>query len=277
MRLQYLKQLGIFSGIGLLALACSISPSWSQEEPAALARPASPQESTGDNANATAKAEVDADVKLPEEKDAGWRPLLPQEGMEGWEITDFGTQSEVRRDGEQLIMEKGDPLNGITYQKKDFPKDNFEISLQAQRMEGNDFLCGLTFPVGDEFCSFIAGGWGGSLVGLSSVDGFDASENATSTYFEFENGKWYEFRVSVDPEYIRAFIDGKEFFRQERELHEFSTRIEVFSSQPLGLCAFESKVAVRDFKWRPLTTDKPGSEAKTGDTKQVDTPVKPIQ
>ena len=276
MLLRCVKKLGIYTVLCLFTLSYQLIPCWSQEEPAALARPTS-QDSTAEKSDKAAEAENTTEAKPQKKETEGWRPLLPQQGLEGWEITDFGTQSEVRRDGGQLIMEKGDPLNGVTYQKKDFPKDNFEISLQAQRIEGNDFLCGLTFPVGDEFCSFIAGGWGGSLVGLSSVDGFDASENATSTYFEFENGKWYEFRISVDPEFIRAFIDGKEFFRQERELHEFSTRIEVFSSQPLGLCAFESKVAVRDFKWRPLTAEKPETEDKTSGTRDVNSPVKPIQ
>lgn len=228
------------AGLALYWNSCLVA----QESPRAEA--GSAQAAETDNA----KTKADAD---------GWRPLLPEKGLDGWEITDFGTEGKVNRDGPQLILEMGEPLNGINYKKKDFPKDNFEIYLEANRLEGSDFLCGLTFPVGDEFCSFIAGGWGGGLVGLSSVDGFDASENATTTYFDFKNETWYRFKVRVDPEYIRAWIDDKEFFRQERDDHEFSTRIEVYASQPLGFCVFQSKVAVRDFKWRPVG-DKPEEE-----------------
>jgi hypothetical protein len=185
-----------------------------------------------------------------------WKPLLPEKGLEGWEITDFGGQGKVERKGNELILEKGDPLAGINYKKGDFPKENFEIELECQRIEGNDFLCGLTFPVAEEFCSLIAGGWGGGIVGLSSVDGYDASENATSLYQLFENGKWYKFRVRVNPEFITVWIDDKEAVQQEREGHEFSTRIEVYVSQPLGFCAFDSKVGLRNFRWRPLEADE---------------------
>lgn len=196
----------------------------------------------------------------PDRDTEGWKPLLPKKGLKGWEVTDFGSEGKVSRDGELLVLEMGDPLNGINYTKKDFPTDNFEISVEAKRIEGSDFLCGLTFPVKDEFCSLIAGGWGGGLVGLSSVDGFDASENATTTYHEFDNGKWYHFKLRVDQEFIRVWIDDKEFFRQEREDHEFSTRIEVYASQPLGFCAFQSKVAIKNFRWRKITPEK---ESKT--------------
>lgn len=219
--------------------------------------------------------------KKPEKKDDGWISLMPKKGLDGWEITDFGENGKVNRDGEQLIIEMGDPLNGITYKKKDFPTDNFEIYLEANRLDGSDFLVGLTFPVKKEFCSFIAGGWGGGLVGLSSVDGFDASENSTSTFTDFENKKWYKFKLRVEPEYIRAWIDGEEYFRQEREDHEFSTRIEVYASQPLGLCAFQSKVAVRNFKWRPIGKDaksKSKEDAKDNqDSAKTAEPIKELQ
>lgn len=181
-----------------------------------------------------------------------WKSLLPAEGIEGWESSDFGSQGEVRRDGELLILETGHPLTGINY-KLAFPKENYELEFSAQRIEGNDFLCGLTFPVADEFCSFIGGGWGGGVVGLSSVDGYDAAENATSLYYTFENKRWYKFRLRVDPTNITGWINDKEVLQQERAGHKFSTRIEVYVSRPLGLCAFSSKVALRDLRYRKLT------------------------
>lgn len=184
--------------------------------------------------------------------DKSWTPLLPAEGLEGWEITDFGSEGEVNRDGELVVLEKGNPLTGINFKKK-FPKEGYEIEFSANRMEGNDFLCGLTFPVGEEFCSFIGGGWGGGVVGLSSVDGYDAAENATSFYRSFDNNQWYTFRLRVDAEHITGWIDDKQAVKVEREGHKFSTRIEVYASRPLGFCAFSSKVALRDIRWRKLT------------------------
>ena len=88
------------------------------------------------------------------------------------------------------------------------------------------------------------------------MDGYDASENATSFYHPFDNGKWYKFRVRVTPASIVAWINDKEVVEQDREGHEFTTRIEVYVSQPLGYSAFGSKVGVRNFRWRPVKGDK---------------------
>ena len=201
----------------------------------------------GPATSATATEATTAEVDL-----AQWRSLLPKRGLAGWEVTDFYKHGEVTCTEGLLIFEPGNPLTGITSTQKDFPTSNFEIELQARRIEGNDFLCGLTFPVGKGFCSFIAGGWGGGLVGLSCVDGADASENATTSYLDFKNNQWYTFRVAVDDEFVRGWIDDREVFLQDREGHEFTTRIEVFANQPLGLCAYRSKVEIRGLRWRPL-------------------------
>jgi hypothetical protein len=230
-------------------------------------------QSAGEPKSAVKGAEAPEATGASNPKNADWRSLIPKSGLTGWEITDFGSQGEVNRDGETLILEMGDPLTGINYTGKNFPKNNFEIELEAQRVEGNDFMCGLTFPVGSEFCSFIAGGWGGGVVGLSSIDGYDASENSTSSYHSFDNGKWYRFRVAVDDQAVRAWINDELFCEQERAGHEFTTRIEVYVSQPLGLCAFQSKVAVKNFRWRKIgdsqeekkdEQDSSASEQKAG-------------
>lgn len=225
-------------------------PLHSQDKPEA-SQPEKPQ----------AQAKADGE-KAKKEKELGWKAVLPEKGLEGWEITDFGSQGRVQREKELLVLEMGDPLTGINLKKLgDFPKDNFEIELECKRVEGNDFLCGLTFPVADEFCTFIAGGWGGGLVGLSSVNGFDASENSTASHFPLDNDQWYKFRVAVNKDFIKAWIGEKEVISQERENNEFSTRIEVFASQPLGLCVFQSTVEVRNFRWRPLPIDENETKA----------------
>ncbi|GIW99802.1 MAG: hypothetical protein KatS3mg111_3135 [Pirellulaceae bacterium] len=240
-------------GLVMVAIASWIGVAFAQEKEADQSRGDAPSKPPANQVWTTSSCQPDKE---------GWRPLLPPQGLSGWEITDYGERGVVRRDGEQLIIEAGDPLNGITYLGKDFPKENFEIYLEASRLEGRDFFCGLTFPVGEEFCSLIAGGWGGTIVGLSSVDGFDASENATTTAEDFENDRWYRFLVRVDDEYVRVWIDGEEFFRQEREGHEFSTRIEVYANQPLGLATFMTKAAVRNFRWRPLAVSPKSAPSK---------------
>jgi len=196
-------------------------------------------------------------VKEPAVKE-GWLPLLKPNSLENWETTQFGGEGEVKVDGGELVLAMGDPLTGVTWKGAAFPKGDFEIKLEARRINGNDFLCGLTFPVGDDHASLICGGWGGGVVGLSSVDGNDASENSTSSYRDFKNGQWYSFRVRVDAENITAWIDDERVFKQERKGHDFSVRAEVMSNRPLGFCVFQSHVAVRNLAWRPLNKNTQG-------------------
>ena len=93
----------------------------------------------------------------------------------------------------------GDPFTGINW-TNDFPKMNYEVALDAMRVMGSDFFCGLTVPVGDTFCSLIVGGWGGSLVGISSLDGMDASENETTKFISFEIGPLVSHPAARDGE-----------------------------------------------------------------------------
>ena len=200
-----------------------------------------------------AKSAIDAKEEAAPDKD-GWKTLLEEKSLDGWEATNFGGEGKVSIADRQLTLETGDPLTGINY-KRVFPTSNYEIELEAQRADGSDFLCGLTFPVGDKHCSFIAGGWGGGVLGISSVDGFDASENSTTQFMDFKNKQWYRFKVRVDDKMILAYIDDKKVVELEREGHEFSVRGEVLASRPLGYCAFQSKVLVRNFKWRPIPNE----------------------
>jgi hypothetical protein len=183
--------------------------------------------------------------------DMGWRPLFNGYTLDGWEVTNFGPQGPVLVRDSAIILSFGDGATGITW-IKDFPRINYEISLEAMRVTGNDFFCGLTFPVGREYCTFIVGGWGGSTVGLSSIDGQDASENFTGTRIRLENSRWYEIRLLVDERAINGFIDNQEVFSVPLEMHRFSIRPEVGLSIPLGIASWVTTAALRNIKFRIL-------------------------
>ena len=92
------------------------------------------------------------------------------------------------------------------------------------KIEGDDFFCGLTFPVKDTHCSLIVGGWGGGVVGLSSIDGMDASENDTTKYLKFEKNKWYKIKVEVRPDRIKAWVDEDKMVDAETTDHKIDLR-----------------------------------------------------
>ena len=59
------------------------------------------------------------------------------------------------------------------------------------------------------FVTFVLGGWGGSQVGISCIDGYDASENTTGSSQRFENGRWYRVRIEVRTKEIKVLLDGR--------------------------------------------------------------------
>ena len=105
---------------------------------------------------------------------AEWKPLFDGSSLDGWRETPFSGRGKVRVENGAIVLEKG-ILTGIT-RTSAFPKFNYEIRLEAMRVDGYDFFAGITFPLHDSFCSWINGGWGGMVVGLSSLDDMDASE-----------------------------------------------------------------------------------------------------
>lgn len=187
--------------------------------------------------------------------------LFDGKTLAGWKSTVFGGQGEVEAKDGLLILQMGQPLTGITWQHADkLPKDNYEITLSAMKRKGDDFFCGLTFPVRDSHASFIVGGWGGSLVGLSSIDDLDASENETTDYLKFEHNKWYKIRVRVAEGKIGCWIDDKQMVDVELKGKKIGTRIEVDPSKPLGIANFNVESALKDIKLRRLEGKAKASE-----------------
>ena len=183
-----------------------------------------------------------------------WRPLFDDKDLGQWKPTPFGGEGEVLVEWGLLRIAVGSDMSGITW-GGEFPRTSFEVSLEARRDDGFDFFCGLTFPVGEGACSLIVGGWGGTVVGLSSIDGLDASENATTTAGDFESKRWYAIRVQVTPLRIVCFIDDKPVVDQTIEGHTFDVRSEMLPARPLGIATYATAASLRNLRWRPLPPD----------------------
>jgi hypothetical protein len=130
---------------------------------------------------------------------------------------------------------------------------NYEISLEAKRRSGLDFFCGLTFPVGKTHLTFVVGGWGGSTVGLSSINHQDASQNDTSKTRFFKDEQWYRIRVRVESQRVRAWIDTELMADVDTRGKELGLRPgEIELSVPLGIATFRTSSSFRDIKLRRL-------------------------
>lgn len=182
----------------------------------------------------------------------GWRALFDGRSLMGWNVTDFkqGGRVEVR-DG-LLVFFQGDNFVGVNC-TNEIPKVNYELTLEGMRVAGDDFFCGLTFPVNDSFCSLILGGWGGGVVGLSNLDGADASENETTQFITFEKGRWYRLRLRVTEQKIEAWIEQKKVVDVNTVGRKVSLRFgDIERSKPLGLASWSTSAAFRGIKLRTV-------------------------
>lgn len=180
-----------------------------------------------------------------------WRPLFDGKSLAGWKVTNFGGEGEVTVEDGKLMLDYGNSLTGVTYTKP-FPKTNYEVRLEAMAVEGIDFFCGMTFPVGETHCSFIVAGWAGAVVGLSNIDHLDASENETTRYMTFKNGQWYRIRVRVTSTKIEAWIDDKQVVDQVITGRKINTRPEVDLSKPFGIASWQTQAALKNIEVRKL-------------------------
>jgi hypothetical protein len=196
------------------------------------------------------------DAAVKPKETSGTVSLFDGRSLDGWVATDFGGAGEVRVEDERILLEQGEPMTGITIKPERMadamPTIGYELSFEAMRVAGNDFFCGLTFPVGDKPCSFIVGGWGGTIVGLSSLDGQDASQNDTMSQQAFKTGQWYRFRLRVEKVHIQAWIDDERVIDANTKDREIGIRIEVERSRPLGFSCYNTTAALRAIKVRKL-------------------------
>ena len=190
----------------------------------------------------------------------GWISLFDGETLKGWEATEFGGEGDVKAEDGRIVLGTGNDLTGIHTERK-LPKVNYEVELEAMRVDGSDFFCGLTFPVGESHCSLIVGGWGGGVCGLSSLDAQDASENETTSFREFKSGKWYPIRLRVTDKTISAWIEGKEILNQEITGRKLSVRAEVLPSKPFGVASWQTTAALRGIRIRELPAERPATDA----------------
>ena len=174
--------------------------------------------------------------------------------LDNWSKTDYAGKGEIFIDDNQtLVMEMGATLSGIHWTGDDLPVDNYEISLQARRTMGSDFFCGLTFPYKDSHATLILGGWGGSLIGISSIDDFDASENETGDAYIFEEKEWYDIRLQVTESEVTVWINEETVIDAKLAGKKVTMRVgEIEMSIPLGLTTYGTTGEFKNIKMKNL-------------------------
>lgn len=201
-----------------------------------------------------------AEPKKPQADKTKWRDLFDGKTLKGWKTPQFGGEGKVQVKDGTIVMEAGQMMTGITYTGP-LPKMNYELTFEGMRVDGSDFFCTTTFPVGDSFVSLVVGGWGGTVVGLSSIDFYDASDNATTRTKDFKSKQWYRVRIRVTQEKIQAWIDDDKMVDLETKGHKLSIRFECDLCRPLGISTWMTAGAVRNIHLRELGPEEIKKEA----------------
>ena len=190
------------------------------------------------------------------QKEPEWKSLFDGKTLKNWKSSNFGGEGNVAVEDGMIVLSQGSDMTGITWTGDELPTMNYEVAVTAQRIDGNDFFCGLTFEVDKDPCSLIIGGWGGGVVGISSLDGLDAANNETAQYESFESGKWYKIRLRVSESGLMAWIDDKQVVSVATKGKKISIRSEVEPSRPFGISSFATTAGLKEIKLRKLTAEE---------------------
>jgi len=178
--------------------------------------------------------------------------------LTGWNVLDdgfFDAAGKVLAEGGRLTLSAGSDMTGIQWAGA-MPKDNYQVQLEAMRVEGDDFFCGMTFPVAGGHATLICGGWGGQLVGLSNVDGYAAVENMTTATMEFERNRWYAIDLMVTEGHVTVWIDSEKVIDLATEKHKFDVWLQQEDTRPFGFTSYATTGALRNIRLRRLESPK---------------------
>lgn len=180
--------------------------------------------------------------------------LFDGSSLDHWAVTDYAGHGEVSLDGNgSVVLEFGIALTGIHWIGEKVPRCNYEISWSAKKVSGTDFFGSLTFPYLNEHATLVLGGWGGALVGISCLDGFDASENQTATAHLFNTNQWYRCVLRVTETHFKFWVDQEKLIDCDIQGRTISMRTgEIELSKPLGFSTFDTTGLIKDVRLSSL-------------------------
>lgn len=177
-----------------------------------------------------------------------WR-LLSDEFASSWKAAGIPDEGGTTIKEGEITLQAGQPMTGARFaawETAKLPRSRYAIEFEAMRVDGNDFFGTVTFPVNDSHVSLIIGGWGGTLVGISSIDDMDASENNTRGNAHFKNNAWHKVRIEVREDDLRAWINDKLFVNVSTKGHKLGLRPgDIEKCIPFGFASHATQARVR--------------------------------
>lgn len=178
--------------------------------------------------------------------------------LEHWtsaEIEDGGT---IGFTPSEMTLGTGKPMTCARFSgwgPLQLPLTDYAVEFEALRVDGQDFFGAITFPVRslDTCATLVNGGWGGGLVGISSIDEQNANENSTRGEHRFINGQWYKFRLEVRSDELKAWLDGRLVINTSIKGRTISLRPgDIEKCAPFGVATYMTEGKVRNLSVQKL-------------------------
>jgi len=233
-------------------------PTKAAVEPSTGTKPATDGEAKPDTAAEAGTTGEGPPTVLSTLEPGKWVALFNGKDLKGWRIVEdgeFEMHGKIEVKDGAIRLGVGMPFSAVTW-TGDFPLEDYEVELEAMRTSGVDIFAATTFPVGKANVSFIVGGWGDTVVGISSVDHMNASENETTKIKSFDNDKWQRFRVRVTKDRIETWVNDEQMVDLARAGHTFPLYGGVEPVSPFGIFSWQSDGALRNIRFRRLKTEE---------------------
>ena len=182
-------------------------------------------------------------------QDAGpWKSFFDGKTLDGWRTME--PDCNVYAQDGQLIFEAGGMGTSIAWTRA-FPRVDYELSVEARRLEGSGAFCHIAFPVDATHCFLVVGGMG-NIVALDQVDKLDMHGNETTTRVDFEQGRWYTVRLRVTRERVVVWLDDRKVIDLSGAADRLSLPFAWKGLTPFGVGTWQTKAAMRHIKLRRL-------------------------
>ena len=188
-------------------------------------------------------------TQVPAPEAGPWSNLFDGRTLDGWRKVEKGCN--VHAQDEQLIFEMKHMSTSIAWNRA-FPRVDYEVSVEARRLEGNGAFCHIAFPVNATHCFLVVGGMG-NIVALDQVDKLNMYGNETTTRMDFEQERWYTIRLRVTREHVVVWLDDRKVIDLSGAADRLSIPFAWQGLIPFGVGTWETKAAMRNIKLRRLS------------------------